>query len=207
MYKCDSGTTKKAEHRRTEAFELWCWRRLLTVPWTARRSNQSILKEINLEYSIGRTDAEASILWPPDAKSQLTGKDLDAGKDWGQEEKEARGWDGWMASLTRWTWVWTNSRSWWWTGRPGVLQSMGSQRVRHDWVTDQQQSCGFWESSLQTWMQTGARSWGLRSNKRYETFCNLMYILFYMWTQIFHNWYVLLLSGSHCNTRLILVLL
>ena len=81
---------KKAEHRRTDAFELWCWRRLLRVPWIARRSNQSILKEINPEYSIGKTDAEAEalILWPPDANSQLIGKDLDAGKDRGQEEKQ-----------------------------------------------------------------------------------------------------------------------
>ena len=87
---------------------------------------------------IGRTDAEAEtpILWPPDAKSWLIGKDPDAGKDWGQEEKGMTGWDDWMASLTQWTWVWVNSRSWWWTGRPGVLQSMGSQRVRYSWVTE-----------------------------------------------------------------------
>ena len=81
MYGCESWTVKKAEHQRID-FELWCWRRLLRVPWTARRSNQSILKEINPEYS-GRTDseAEAPILWPPDANSQLIGKDPDAGKD------------------------------------------------------------------------------------------------------------------------------
>ena len=82
-YRCVSWTIKKAECRRTDAFELWCCRRLLTVLWTARRSNHSILKEINPEYSLGRTDAEAEapILWPPDAKSPLTGKDPDAGKD------------------------------------------------------------------------------------------------------------------------------
>ena len=75
MYRCESWTIKKAEHRGICAFELWCWKRFLRVPWTARRSNQSIQKEINPEYSfIGRTDAEASILWPPDAKSWLTGK-------------------------------------------------------------------------------------------------------------------------------------
>ena len=70
-YGCDSWTIKKAEHRRTDAFELWCWRRLVGVPWTSRRSNQSILKEIKPEYFIGRTDAdfEAPILWPPDVKS------------------------------------------------------------------------------------------------------------------------------------------
>ena len=88
---------------------------------------------------IGKTDAEAEapILWPSDAENWLIGKDPDAGKDWRQEEKgDDRGWDGWMASLTQWTWVWASPRSWWWTGEPGVLQSMGSQRVRHDWATE-----------------------------------------------------------------------
>ena len=81
-YGCESWTIKKAEHQRIDAFELWCWRRLLTVPWTARRSNQSILKEISPGF-IGRTEAEAEtpILKPPDVKSRLTGKDPDAGKD------------------------------------------------------------------------------------------------------------------------------
>ena len=89
MYGCESWIIKKAERWRIDAFELWCWRRLSRVPWTARRSNQSILKEINPAYAIGRTDAKAetTVLWPPDAKSQLIGKDPDAGKDWGQEEK------------------------------------------------------------------------------------------------------------------------
>ena len=83
MYGCESWTVKKAERRRIDAFELGCWRRLLRVPWTARRSNQSILKGISLEYSFGRTDteAEAPILWPSNAKNQLIGKDPDAGKD------------------------------------------------------------------------------------------------------------------------------
>ena len=96
---------------------------------------------------IGRTDAEAEapILWPPHAKSWLIEKDSDAGRDWGQEEKgttedEMAGWhhwlDGWMASLTRWTWVWVNSRSWWWSGRPHVLLFMASQKVGHDWVPE-----------------------------------------------------------------------
>ena len=88
---------------------------------------------------IGRTDVEAEtpILWPPDAENWLIGRDPDAGKDWRQEEKGTiRGWDGWMASLMWWTWVWVNSGSWWWTGRPGMLQSMGLQSVRHDWATD-----------------------------------------------------------------------
>ena len=88
---------------------------------------------------IGRTDAEAEtpILWPPEAKSWLIWKDRDAGKDWRWEgEGDDRGWDGWMASPTQWTWVSVNSRSWWRTGRPGVLQFMGSRRVGHDWATE-----------------------------------------------------------------------
>ena len=88
----------------------------------------------------GRNDAKAEtpILWPPHAKSWLIGKDSDAGRDWGQEEKGTTEDEmaGWMASPTQWTRVWVNSRSLWWTGRPGVLQFMGSQRVRHDWVTE-----------------------------------------------------------------------
>ena len=88
---------------------------------------------------IRRNDAKAEIpvLWPPHAKGWLIGKESDAGRDWGAGgEGDDRGWDGWMASLTRWTWVWMNSGSWWWTGRPGVLQFMGSQTVRHNWVTE-----------------------------------------------------------------------
>ena len=87
---------------------------------------------------IGRTNVEdeTPILWPPDAQSRLIWKGPDAGKDWRQEKKGTTEDDGWMASLTQWTWVWVNSGSWWWTGRPGMLQSMGSQRVGHDWVTE-----------------------------------------------------------------------
>ena len=87
---------------------------------------------------IGRTDAEAEapILWPPDVKSRLIGKDwcwerLKAGG-----EGDDRGWDGWMASPIQWTWVWVNSRSWWWTGRCGVLRSTGSERIGHNWATE-----------------------------------------------------------------------
>ena len=136
MYGCESWTIKKAEHQRIDAFELWCWRRLLRVPWTARRSNQSILKEISPEYSLEQL--------MPKLKLQYFGyliqrtdsleKTLMLGKiEVGEGDDR---WDGWMASLTQWTWVWASSGSWWWTGRPGVLQSMGSQRVGHDWTTD-----------------------------------------------------------------------
>ena len=96
MYGCESWTVKKAEHWRIDAFELWCWRRLLRVPWTARRSNQSILKEISPECSV-----EGLMLKPPEVKNWLTGKDPDAGKDWRQEEKgmtedEMVGWHHWL---------------------------------------------------------------------------------------------------------------
>ena len=91
---------------------------------------------------IGRTDAkaeaEAPVFWSPNANSWLIGKIPDAGKDWGQKEKRVSGWDGWMASLMQWTWTWANFRRWWGTGRPGVLQSMGLQRVGYEWVTEQQ---------------------------------------------------------------------
>ena len=80
--------------------------------------------------------AETPVLWTPHVKSWLIGKDSYAGRDGAGGEGDDRGWDGWMASLTRWTRVWVNSRSWWSTGRPGVLQFMGLQRVRHDWATE-----------------------------------------------------------------------
>ena len=85
----------------------------------------------------GRNDAkaEAPVLWPPHAKSWLIGR-LWCWEEMGAGEEDDPGWDGWMASRTRWTWVWVNSRRWWWTGRPGVLWFMGSQRVRHDWATE-----------------------------------------------------------------------
>ena len=134
MYGCESWIITKADCQRTDAFELWCWRRLLKIPWTARRSNPSILKEINPEY-LGRTDAEAEapIPWPPDVKSWLTGKGPDiTGRDWRQEEKGMT----WLDGITQWRWVWAESGSWWWTRRPGVLWYMGSRRVRHDWATE-----------------------------------------------------------------------
>ena len=100
MYGCESWTVKKAEHRRIDVFELWCWRRLLRVPWTARRSNQSILKEISPGISLEGMMLKLK-LWPPHVKSWLIGKDSDAGRDWGQEEKGTTedvmaGWHHWL---------------------------------------------------------------------------------------------------------------
>ena len=87
---------------------------------------------------IGKIDVEAEtpILWLPDMKSWFTWKDPNVESDWRWEEKGTTGWGGWMASLTQWTWIWVNSRSWWWTGRPGVLQSLGLQRVGLNWVIE-----------------------------------------------------------------------
>ena len=92
MYRCESWTVNKLEHWRFDPFELWCWRRLFRVSYTARRSNQSVLKEINPDYSLERLDAEAETqtLWSPDVKNCLIGKEPDAGKDWRQEKRWQR---------------------------------------------------------------------------------------------------------------------
>ena len=87
---------------------------------------------------IGRTDAETPIPWPSERRTDSLEKTLMLGNIKGEGEGDDREWDGWMASPTQWTWVWVNSRNWWWTGRPGVLQSMGPQRVGHDWAAEQQ---------------------------------------------------------------------
>ena len=136
MYGCESWTIKKAECWRTDAFELWCWRRLLRVPWTARRSNQSILKEISPDYSL-----EGLMMKFSNTLATWFEELTHLKRPWclGRlmvGEGDDRGWDGWMVSSTQWTWVWVNSGSWWWTGRPGMLQSMESQKAGHDWATE-----------------------------------------------------------------------
>ena len=126
MYGCESWTIKKAECQRINAFEPLCWIRLLRVPWTARRSNQSLLKEINPEYSLEGLMLKLKLQY-----FSWCWERLKAGR-----EGDDRGWDGWMASPMQWTWVWVNSGSWWWTGKPHVLQSIESQRVGHDWAIE-----------------------------------------------------------------------
>ena len=139
MYGCENWTIKKAERRRVDAFELWCWRRLLWVPWTARRSTQSILKEISPGCSL----AGLMLNWNSNTLATWCEELTHLKRPWcweglkvGGGEGDNRRWDGWMASLTRWMWVSVNSGSWWWTGRPGMLWFMGLQRVRHDWATE-----------------------------------------------------------------------
>ena len=135
---CESWTIKKADHRRIDAFELWCWRRFLRVPrlqgnltspfW--RRSSLGFLWKkwcSSWNSNTLATSCKELTHW----KRPWCWKGLGVGG-----EGDDRGWDGWMASWTRCTWVWVNSGRWWWTGRPGMLQFMGSQRVRHDWVTE-----------------------------------------------------------------------
>ena len=138
MYGCESWTIKKAEHWRIDAFKLWFWRTLFRVPWTTRRFNQSILKEISPEYSLEGLMLKLKPILLANWWEELTHwkrircwKRLKVGG-----EAADRGWDGWMASSTQWTWVWVSSGSWWWTGRPGMLRFMRLQRVRHNCVTE-----------------------------------------------------------------------
>ena len=128
---------KRAERRRIDAFELWCWRRLLRVPWTARRSNQSILKEISPEYSLEglmlklKLQSFGHLIQRTDSfeKTLILGK---------SEGRRRRGWQRvrWLDGITEEQWVWASSGSWWWTGKPGMLQSMGLQRARYNWATE-----------------------------------------------------------------------
>ena len=138
MYGCQSWTVKKAECQRIDAFELWCWRRLLRAPWTARRSNQSILKEIGPGCSLEGLMLKMKLQYFGHLmrRADSFGKTLMLIKIEARGEGYDKGWDGWMASLTQWTWVWVGSGSWCWTGRPSVLQLIGLQRVGHDWVTE-----------------------------------------------------------------------
>ena len=128
MYGCESWTTKKAEYQRIDAFELWCWRRLLMVPWTARRSNQSILKEISLDYSLEvlmlklKLQYFGHLMWRADSleKTLMLGK-IEGRRRRGQQRV------GWMGSSNQWTWIWASSESWWWQGSLECCSSWGCQ--------------------------------------------------------------------------------
>ena len=134
MYGHKSWTIKKAECWRIDAFELWCFRKLLRVSGTARRSNQSLLKEISPDCSLEGLMLKLKLQYFGHLMQRADSfeKTLMLGKIEGERRRDNREWDGWMASPTQLTWVWVNSRSWWWTARPVMLQSMGSQRIGHD---------------------------------------------------------------------------
>jgi len=132
MYGCESWTVKKAEHRRIDAFELWCWRRVLRVPWTARRSNQSILNEISPAYSLEGLMLKVKLQYFGHWCKELT----HLKRPWCWESLKVRGagddrgWDGWMASPAQWTWDWISSRSWWWTGRPNNIHEVTKSQTQ-----------------------------------------------------------------------------
>ena len=157
MYGCESWTVKK-EHWRIDAFELWCWR-LLRVPWTARRSNQSLLKVISPGYSLEGLMLKLKFQYLATWWEKLT----HLKRPWCWERLKAegegddRGWDGWMASLSQWTWVWVDSGSWWWTGRPGELQSMGLSRVFNATVQKHQ----FFSAQLSSQSNSHIHTWPL----------------------------------------------
>ena len=137
MCGCESRTLKTAEHQRIDAFELWCWRRLLRVPWTARRSNQSILKKISPEHSLEglmlklKLQYFGHLMWKTDSLE----KTLMLGKTESRRRGQQR--IRWLGGITiQWTWVWASAGNWWRTGKSGVLRSMGSQRGRHDWAIE-----------------------------------------------------------------------
>ena len=139
MYGCESWTVKKDERQRTDAFELWCWEKTVESPLNCKEIQQSILKErsvlgVHWKDWYWSWNSNTLATWCEELthwKIAWCWERLKAGG-----EGDDRGCDGWMASPTQWTWAWVNSRSWWWTGKPGVLHPMGSQRVRDDWVTD-----------------------------------------------------------------------
>ena len=138
VYGCESWAIKTAECWRIDAFELWCWRRLWRVPWTARGSSQSILKKsvLNIHWKDWCWSWNSNTLatWCEELthwKRPWCWARLKEGGEGGHRE-----WDSWMTSPTWWTWVWVGSRSWWGTGKPGALQSLGSQRIRHNWGTE-----------------------------------------------------------------------
>ena len=173
MYGCESWIVKKAEWWRIDAFELWCWSRLLRVPWTARTSNQFILKEISPGISLEgmmlklKLQDFGHLMRRVDSLEKTLILGLGA-----RREGDDRGWHGWISSLTQWTWVCVDSGSWWWTGRPGVLWFMGSQRVGHNWVTELNQTEYLKPSwKIKNWMDI--KSTSKKDRERLYWFLNL----------------------------------
>ena len=138
MYGCESWPVKKAVCRRIDGFELWCWRRLLRVPWTARRSNQFFLKEVSPGCSLEGLRLKLKLQYFGHLMQRVDSleKTLMLWEIGCRRRRVDRGWDGWMASPTWWISVWVKFGGWWWTWRPGVLRFMGSKSVGHAWVTE-----------------------------------------------------------------------
>ena len=144
IHECESWTVKKAEHQRIDTYEMWCWRRFLRVPWTARRSNQSIQKEISSEYSLEGLMLKLKLqsFGHRMRRTDSMEKTMILGKIEGRRRKgwqrmrwwDDRGWDGWMISLTWWTWIWASSGSWWRIGRPGFNHWVWKIPWRMEWL-------------------------------------------------------------------------
>ena len=134
MYECESWTIKKLSTKELVLLNCGVGEDLI-VPWTAGRSNQSILKEISPEYSLEGLMVKLKVQYFGHLMGRTDSLEK-TGKSEGRGEGDNKVWDGWMASPTKWTWIWVNSRCWWWTAKPGMLQSIGSQRARHDWATE-----------------------------------------------------------------------
>ena len=152
MYGYEGWTIKKADPRGINAFELWCWRRLLRVPWTARRSNQSILKEISPEYALEGPMLKLQYLGHLMQRTDSLEKTLCWERLKAGGEGDDRGWGGWMASPTGWIRVWASSGSWWWTGKPGLLQVHGVAKSwiwLSDWTALKEESLYWFNKSQQ----------------------------------------------------------
>ena len=142
----------KYEHWTIDAFEMWCWRRLLRIPWTTRRSNQLILKGINPEYSLEGQMLKLNLHYFGHLIQRASSleKTLMLGKIEGRRRRGNRRWDDWMASPTQCTWVWANSGRWWRTGKPGMLQSMGLQESdMTEWLNwTELKHCAWWKKPI-----------------------------------------------------------
>ena len=138
MYGCESWTAKKAECQRIDTLNCWCWRRLLRVPGLQGDPTSPFWRRSDL----GIHWKDWCWSWNSNTLATSCEEQTHLKSPWCWERLKVRGegddkrWDCWMTSLTQWTWVWVNSESWWWTGRPGMLQSMGLQKVGHDWMTE-----------------------------------------------------------------------
>ena len=152
QWSCESWTIKKAEGWRIDAFKLWCWRRLLRVPWPARSSNQSILNEISPECSVEglvlKLKLQYLATWCKE-RTHWCWERLKAGG-----EGDDRGWDGWMASPPQWSWAWVNSRNWWWTGRLACCSPWG---CKESGMTEQLNWTEDWEWRCYCLQRVGAK--------------------------------------------------